>query len=396
MTYILPLISSIVGIGLGILSCLIFIQMDKTWQKATFTGGSQLGSLFIAFKQFHNIRQYITVSDMTLAITILFYLLFYMLAIFISAWLFIRHIKENEDRDFNIRTSDILFGNIEALDLNIKSRIQQIERKYNLEELKQKKSDLDSREDIVVEKEQELRKLELDIKNQRFQNIFLPIPNNKHYPICNESIENFTHYADLLWDFSRKFNNLTCGFIQRSKSQSSTEQENAIFLGYLQGISSYILSNLLDSHSARIHFRYYNKKKKSFVQLFSSLEPESEADTLKDIPQNKNSLINLSARLNRSLIMSLNPEDSYDSVSQHTEHWEDYMTMTFKSFRNEKNIPLISMGISVKKKSKHIEQMVFLNAIKVEDLIENYLLELNKYINIKKILENWEDSSECG
>jgi hypothetical protein len=127
------------------------------------------------------------------------------------------------------------------------------------------------------------------------------------------------------------------------------------------------------------------------VLVASSSESEIH-ESLTPIESNKG-MIYTAGKTKRSLIKSLNYDHHFPAIHDHI--WGDYITIIFDSFYDQDK-PYISLGISVKNKSKHGNNLYYLNYCKIENIIQDYIVKIDQKCKIIETIKNIKETIEMA
>ncbi len=358
--------------------------------------GGNIGGIFILDNYFNidniQIRMY----------SIAFCLFSFLILTFLLLIIFSHIIKEQ-----NISFRDILLGQKSWIDKYYDTKIKEIEKNLNIDELKKREEEIIKKENLLIEKEkkyneeyiqkenllqeknkiieekessleEELKKIE-NLGKQKLQ-LFLPA---KSKVIITKD------YVELIPSYFRDINNciLEMNFYEveyLKKDKINLNNFNAFLISIATAISTYIFNT--NSSEIRIHFRYLSENEnhiKGYKKLIAIIGKKVVENNMTFIPYNKNNMISKSFECKRALIRSKNIE--YDYKSNNYKVWKDYLTYTFYNLEIE-GIPFLSFGISVKNEARYKNIFYFLNHIKFEDYLQEKIESINSHFSIEQIL----------
>lgn len=148
---------SIIGIVIGVIFSLLFINFDKTWKKIASSlvsfGGS--GGIIYYASVFFGIEE-----QQTKLWTVTFLFAMFLISFIFMMFLMCKLIKDRDDDDI-LRIRDILLGQKAYIDKYYEKRAKEIDEKLNIEILEKMKEELQVKENslqertIYLEKEEE-------------------------------------------------------------------------------------------------------------------------------------------------------------------------------------------------------------------------------------------------
>lgn len=363
---------SIMGMVIGVIFSLLYINFDKTWIKiasSLLSFGGSAGFVVAA-------DSFFVVSEQSLKFWTASSLYFmFLLSFCVMMIIMCKLIKDKDDADI-LRIRDILLGRKSYIDKYYKKREQEIESK--LPSLDLREQEISNREKELAAKqeyiESELNKLK-QLSNKRLK---IVLPRDKAILINKEFVELMPSY---IADLATCINNL-----KRDTEDILNKDEFDLndFKSYLILISTYVAQDLFGgkSNDIRIHFRFYNEQSEKYEKLIAIMGTKIVSKNMTPIPY-ENSMIQESFECKRAVIKSINSEHDYKSNNYTV--WKDYMTYTFYNLkRNER--PFLTFGISVKNEVRFKNLFYFLNYFGLEEYLEEYLDQIDEQFNIKKIL----------
>ena len=365
---------SILGILVGSVFALLFINFDKTWKKilSFLFGTCGAGGFIVGLNSYFNVQ---STSEKLWGTTLLVAMI---LVSFSGVMVLVCHlIKDEKDKNV-LRIRDILLGQKSYIDKYYENRKQEIDKKLNIVVLQEREKNLIHREEILKSKEKFLEQEEERIKSLGNKKVKLPLPENRNIVVTNQFITLLPSYTKDLVRCVRIIDEYTDQFISENKSITASE-----FRGYLISISVNISNELFGGNSQiRIHFRKYEQESGCFERLFAIIGNCISNRSLTPIPF-KGSMIERSYACKCALIKSINAD--YDFASRNSREWKDYMTYTFHRIKKD-DIPSLSFGISVKNEERFKNQFYFLNFFKLEECLEDNLEKLDNYYGVNDVL----------
>lgn len=371
---------TVIGIVVGSIFALLFINFDKSWKKIVsfiFGMGGSSG-LIVVCKNYFEIKnqnmKFWTTTCLCVSLMISFIILMMVMC---------KLIKDKDDNDI-LRIRDILLGQKSYIDKYYEMRCNEIDQKLNIKELEKREQEITKRENSIENKEsyltQELKKLE-QLGNKKLK---IYLPEKANIIITNEFLKIMPSY---IRDLSKCINDIekfTEQFID--ENENITIKEITAYLMFIcLSISEYIFGGR--SQDVRTHFRKFDDKTKSYEKIISIIGNNVSNRKMTSIPYS-NSMIERSDICKRALIKSINSD--YDFSSNNNTVWKDYMTFSFYGMRYN-NFPILSFGISVKNEERFKQQFYFLNYFRIEECLEDNLEKINEAFNLEKIFYNKEE-----
>lgn len=371
---------AIIGVVIGSVFALLFINFDKSWKKICsflFGMGGSGGLIVICANYFEIITQemkFWTTTFLCLSLIISFTCMMILMCVLI---------KDKDDNDI-LRIRDILLGQKSYIDKYYEKRANEIDKRLNIEALEGRESEIIKRENSIESKEsyleQEFKKLErLGHKKLRLQ-----LPEKSNIIITNEFLKIMPSYIRDLSKCINAIEKFTEQFINENETVSVTEI-TAYLMSICLSISEYIFGG--GSQEVRTHFRCFDDKMGTYEKIISIIGNNVSNRKMTSIPYN-HSMIEKSDICKRALIKSINSD--YDFSSNNHTVWKDYMTFSFYGIRYN-NIPVLSFGISVKNEERFKQQFYFLNYFRIEECLEDNLEKINEVFDLQKIFYNKEE-----
>lgn len=366
---------SIIGIVIGVIFSLLFINFDKSWKKITSSFVSVGGTcgIIVYAGDFFGIKEQ-QMKFWTASFLYIMFLISFAFMMFIMCKL----IKDKDDADI-LRIRDILLGQKSYIDKYYEERAKEIDEKLNIdnlnkiaEELRAKENSLQERIDYIEKEEEKIN--ELGRKKLRIQ-----LPENANVTLTKDYIEVMpSYFKDIInCIIDIKFN-------EKNYLENGINDFNS-FRGYLISIALSISSYVFNGNSSeiRIHFRYYDKNKNGYVKLIAIIGKRIVETDMTFIPYDKDNMILKSYECKRALIKSINSTHDYQCNNHKV--WKDYLTYTFHNLETDGK-PFLSFGISVKNEKRYEKVFYFLNYLKFEEYLQEFIVNVNDSCGIEQIL----------
>jgi len=305
----------------------------------------------------------------------------------ILLWLFSKIFIKSLDDKYSLRMSDILLGNVKALENHTNNRQKQIDAELNYHELYELKEsnekqfeELTETKSYLLEKEKDMLHLKKYLDENLSKTVCLELPLNYKYPVTINYLNNMESYIKAFVKFDNYIFDTTEQFIENQNENSDRDLQ--IFLKtYLNFLCLSTSKILFGYHEGvRTHVRYL---KDGYYETIACCVGEIKSDKdLTKIPLKKG-MIDKSNVSKQSLIKSCNLEYHYSAQNDHV--WKDYITIPIIEIE-KKHMPLLSIGISIKYPGIHSDILKFLNFIKIETVYSKNICKINKYYDILKII----------
>lgn len=372
----IPLCSISIGVVIGVIDALFFMNFDSTWKKiftVLFGLGGSGGLIPLSFEWF--IIEKSQERMLFVSCLIFSFIFSFILALFIASLL----IKDKND-DIKIRFGDILLGQQEYIKKYYDKRIHQIDNQLNIPLLDQREKELEKRERICSESEKQIQEEQKKIQlwgKDKITFILPALPTNKRIVISQRFINQIPGFVSELKFLYSRIKNAT---------DSLLEKNNILLVdlkGFFCEISTYIMDYLFAEEEVRVHFRKYafENEKYEMICAITGRDKKPEA-SLTPIPFN-NSMIQRSYDCRRGVLRSLNLEADFPGV--HYTKWKEYLTITFGNITKD-NMPILSMGISVQNKEKYEDIFYFLGFINFDIFINDRIEDINRKFSLEKKL----------
>ena len=364
---------SIIGLVIGVIFSLLFINFDKSWKKITSSlasiGGS--GGLLVCANKFFGIEEQVMkfYTTSALYITFLFGFFFMML-------LMCKLIKDKDDSDI-LRIRDIILGQKSYIDKYYEKRASEIDARLGIPILEERERKVNKRECSIEEKEQFIKQEQTKINRLGNKKLRMNLPEQNNIIITQHFLETLPSY---IGDFSKCINNIK---VSTESFIKDDEKDIEYLKAYLLAVATFIAQYIFGGNNdIRVHFRYYNESTSKFEKLISVEGTNVATKKMTPIPY-EDSMIKKSFECKRCLIKSINSD--YDYKSNNYTKWKDYMTFTFYNLkRNE--MPYLTFGISVKNAARYQDVFYFLNFIELEVYLNEYIENIDQEMGFEGIL----------
>lgn len=369
--------SLVAGILSGAFVGVLFFQVDKTWKKLFyFTGGQgSLGGLFfLAFYQL-GLRPELKLPLFTI------YLVAAFLTAIISLCLLVKHLND-QNTVYKITTLDILLNYDGVIKEYYDCKKKEINNKLDVSRIEEKELHLIEKDRLLIDKEIRLNELDDRLSNIVKQGLHIDLPMKFPFPVDGHFLKLIPVFVASLHDFQIKFKCFSDEFFSEIDERRKNFSDYTIFKTYLLAIGHYVCEHLFDSKNVRIHFRKLaGDRHEKIVVCFGSVPSDLPIKAFKS----NQGMIYHAGKAKRSLIKSANLDLHVPGNNDHI--YEDYITLVFDRFIiDESEIPIISMGISVKNHEAYRCLMYFLNFVKFEQIVQTHLLEFDRRIKINEEL----------
>jgi hypothetical protein len=374
------LFSFIIGFILGIVLAYLFIRNKRVWLSYSMFIGANSGIVFLlknTFSEFNVDKSHFlgltTFCMFILSITTLY-----------GISLLVKKIKEESKLDvLKITFIDILVGGGKVFEKHYKYRKDQIDKDLKYSELVLQKKEIDNKIEILKDKERVNKDQEARINILLENNILcIDVPISFKQPLDYHIINRLPEYFKCLSNFVRYTTESTIDFF--NKIENLPKENNPIYLKtYLNWISSNFQTAFFKSDDVRIHFRILDDNK--LYVPYTVWGGSNSERKLTPIPVGSG-LIYHAGKEKRSLVKSANVDLNY--VTRNNVKWEDYLTIIFEDelfFKGEN--PILSMGVSVRHAESYSDLLRFLSFIRIEEVIQYFLLKVDTKLPIIKNLK---------
>jgi hypothetical protein len=376
------LVPIFIGAVQGLFTGLLIFNIDEFIKRIGVIAGNILGGggvIFLAVESFpkFNFQQLKIPSFIYLYLGLL--LVSFLITIFVIA----SRLKKRKIPP-KIDIYDVLFGQKKALERIWKIRVQYIEDELNIEAMQKEKEQVRKEKEQVLSKEEEvivqiqkLETLKKDIKESSKFTIVLP--ENQPVPITDRFIKLIPSFIDGVVKFCTCTSELLSEFEKEIKGGKRTSEE--VVLGYLNALCSYSCVALFGNGDVRAHFRILHSG--NYEMIMCNLSDGKWEGSVTPIPASEG-MICAAGKCKRSMIKEHNLKHHYETDRKHI--YTNYITLVFDEFFDN-DVPIISMGISVKCNVMYDELLDFINYIKIEQFIQSQLIRLRRVVGSKCMLE---------
>lgn len=366
---------ALIGIIIGSVFALLFINFDKSWKKICsflFGVSGSSGLIVICANYFEITTQemkFWTTTFLCLALMISFAGMMILMCVLI---------KDKNDNDI-LRIRDILLGQKSYIDKYYEKRSNEIDNKLQIpilvereRRITQKENDYNAKEMYI---QNELEKINI-LGNKKLR---IELPENKKIIVTEKFIKVLPSYIESFTKCINDIKRQTDFFIQSHKEDVNIDD----VITYLLSISTFVSQNIFGGNiDVRVHFRCYDENTKLFEKLISVTGTKVDSKQMTSIPY-ENSMIQKSYELKKCLIKSIN--SNYDYQSNNYTKWKDYMTYTFYNL-NRYNIPILTFGISIKNTERYKDLFYFLIFAEFEIYLNDCIESVNQVVDFERIL----------
>lgn len=383
-----------IGIFVGIISGFTFSFLCLSFNKGWATVGSTSGP-FVLFLVIYKIMK-----ELGKAVTI-DNLLSYIkgcigstcLTIFILILVFLIYLKVKKDVPIKLNIINFLFGNEKLKEKYQELTALSAEKKFKLDEYREKIQELNEQIEHYKRQVSVYKQKEKSLNEAIEEGIYLELPYNNSIPLDKTFINEIPLNVSKMLKFYKSMVDSTEKIIQNYKeaNDSSIEMAEVAFNYFLDEICQNISGCFFNPQDVRVHFRYLTSVR-TYKKITVFSEGKKCDDDLK-ILKCSEGMINAAIEHKRSLIKSLNPNNH--CLGSNDVIWKDYMVIIFDKFCRGK-YPQLCMGVDVKNENIYRNIFYFLNLCNLDRTVQNFLTQLNKEINICKVLENKNIVDEAG
>lgn len=347
----------LVGLGVGgfsgIIFSLLYFSYDKSWKVFGSSSGPGIAFSFVLkLLGKDDIIQYLLgyFTMLPLAIIILFALLN-------------SYLKKN-----GINSSLVYFffekDSLKKL-INKHTSLEELR-----EELTKKGEDLNMREGVCKQKEN-------FIKNSNKDVTCIDLPQKVSVPVYELILQEMPTLIRSLSKFCNCMDRIILEYIEtQNGDKKGIDMKQEGFLGLLEKFCECMVDHFFVSPEVRIHFNKLTNN--SYESIIVYNEGEKEDVKLKRIDKDKG-IIGLASKNKCSIIKSLNSK--HHIKGKNDSKWSEYMVIAFDK------IPSLYMCIDVKNLYKYKNVLLFLNYCKIEEIIQEYLIQIDKSLNIEELLD---------
>lgn len=373
----------LLGLTLAGSEALLLIRFSKN---IIVNSIGMFGGLGVLFGIWNYSYRMLMIKDLMIPTFICFFSSF-VLGFCLLLWLFSKLFIKSLDDKYSLRMSDILLGNVKALENHTNNRQKQIDAELNYFELNELKEsnekqteELTKTKNFLLEKEKDMFNLKKLLDEKLSKTVCLELPLNYKYPVTVNYLNNMESYIKAFVKFDNYIFDTTEQFIENQKENSDRDLQIFIktYLNFLCLSTSEILFGCHEG--VRTHVRYL---KDGYYETIACCVGDIKSDKgLTKIPLKKG-MIDKSNVSKQSLIKSCNLEYHYSAQNDHI--WKDYITIPIIEIE-KKHMPLLSIGISIKYPGIHSDLLKFLNFIKIETVYSKNICKINKYCDILQII----------
>ncbi|AKC63150.1 Uncharacterised protein [Clostridium sporogenes] len=376
----------IIGVGIGIISgitfCILYFSFNKAWAVVSTTTGP-FALFFVIYKVMKDSGSFVTSGNiisytvgwiMTMSITIV---------ILIS--IFIVYLKFKKDVPVNLNIINFLFG-----DESLKKSYQELtslkaQKEINSKEYQEKINELNEQIEHYKRQASIYKQKEKSLNRAIEEGVYLELPYNNNIPLDKSFISEIPLNTYKLLQFNDIMARRTEVAIKNyiETKDTSIEMKEISLNYFIDDICKNVSECFFNPQDVRVHFRYLtslNTYKK--VAIFS--EGKKCDDDLK-ILKCTEGMIKAAITYKSSLIKSINQDNH--CIGTNDRKWKDYMVIIFDKFCYG-SYPQLCMGIDVKNENIYRNIFYFLNLCNIDEIIQGFLVELDKKIEISKVIEN--------
>nr|WP_297940170.1 hypothetical protein [uncultured Lachnoclostridium sp.] len=370
------LLFSLMGIITGSIFALLFFQTGDKWFRlvASLIGLNGNGTIWFTVRVLVGNKKKLIIACSCID------LISFIITAIIVFFLLCRTLRDKDGKQI-IKPRDIFFGQKKFIDECYTQFAEEIKNDFYSKEVEEEKQRLNTEKISLLNQEKDIASREEKLKEQTKNAIVMKLPIEASIPVTNDFLGQFPDFIDCVAKFINDVNHITDDYIVRCPND---DNKYSLLRSYLLSICSFTIKDLFETSSdnVRIHFRIL--KNNQYIKFIAQMGGSIYEEELTPMPKNKG-MIKQSSMTQTSLIKSLNYK--YDVSAKHRNKWEDYMTITFTEICKDKT-PYLSMGISVKNKEKFKHLLYFLNFFKIENFLQEQILEIDKVYNIVNTIEN--------
>lgn len=376
------MLSVIMGCMTGIIYGYLFIQNDRQWVNISsfFGGNSGLIYMFCKTLNFFTIPQGKQIYHV-----IVFLFLMATFTIVTILFLIKRLLKDTENEPLRITLTDIILGNKKVFTDYYQQRKDLVDKHLNIDELERQTNFLDNREKEISIREKSIQETKKSLDKSTLNKVHIDLPINFKFLVNNDFLKELPEYLNHFGDFTKGLYDITVDFLCELPEKAKEHSDKELVKTYLNMINCYFVTAFFGGMDSRSHFRILKDKNFEKICAWSGRTDVSDK-SLTSIPLGKG-MIYYAGIEKRSLVKSANLHKHYKS--ENDSKWEDYLTIIFpdEPFLKQ-GIPQISMGVSVRFSNRYTNLLYFLSFIRIEDVILDRLIEVNKELEIMEILSN--------
>lgn len=367
------------GLLAGFIFTILFISFDSGWKKIL----SAIFSIMVSGSGLWNIYDKYRVDTPAVFVS-MGCLCLSLIISFIICFMIACRILIDKDNNDTLRARDILLGQKKYIETYYENKAREIDVRLNIPTLEKREQEVAHLEQIYDAKIESFEQDKADFNKLTAGKLKIKLPEKKELIVTKEFLDLFPSYVENLGEFVHAINSETEIFLKglKERNQNATYEDLVVFLTM---ISMHIIGHLFhkSAKDVRVHFRYYDDKKKGFNKLISFIASKEYKRDMTFIPCDKANMIMKSFECRRALIKSHNID--YDYVGKNSTTWPEYMTGAFYNITKDEK-PCISFGISVKNAAKYRHLFNFLNYCKVDAYIQEVIEQFNEQCSIEAIL----------
>lgn len=373
MGWLVCIFYAVVGIIIGAIFSLLFIQMDQRWKTSVLSAigvPSFLGILYA-------INEYMDISNNKglFYYTSVIYIGFLLLTIFVVMCI-TGYLIKSQAGIVKIRFLDILLGYNKCLEEYYNSRKKEVDKELKYDELMGIKSETEKLVANYQEKE--------NILNEQLNNsIYMSLPLNSRMPINNRFLSCIPGYTNNLLQFYHSLESNTEMFCKEYKKGKTDGLE--FLYAYLSSICIDINTKLFNDSTNHIRTHFRVKKDKSYVKFIAFKGSSQFYNDLTEIPIDSG-MIKTSFENRCSLIKSQNISLHHRATNDGI--WRNYISFAIYDICKD-GYPLLTIGISVSDEALYNDMLYFINFCQVERIISNCISRIDEVCNIHEIVEEY-------
>lgn len=364
----------ILGLLVASFEAILFIRFSKNIIANTVGVLGGIGVVLGIWQYSYNMLQ---IENLMIP-TLLCFVVSFGVGFCVLLWLFSRIFINKIDNSNSLRMIDILIGDVKALENHTSNRQKQIDKELNYTELLEMKEKNEAEIELISRKKNDLDKLKTTLHESLSETICLELPVNYRHPVTVNYLNNMEPYIKAFVIFDNYIFNSTNQFIENQGEHSKRNLKMFLktYLAFLCLATSKILFN--NHEGVRTHVRYLKDGNYETIACCIG-EDESDKDLTK-IPIKKG-MIFKSCEIKQSLIKSCNLDDHFPAQNDHV--WKDYITIPIIDIESDQqNVPLLSIGISIKYPGLHSDMLKFLNFMKIETVYSKNICKIDEKYDI--------------
>lgn len=366
------LVGTISGLTLG----WAIFSMNKNVQRAIFSTGA-LGVFMIEFIAYDKYFTILPENEVGMFVVFLTFSIISFAIFLINAFKMLK----NQETKYKINTWEILFGNNEVFEhyyaLKKKEIDELLNTTHDIEKITKDLKENNITRSLLKQKEDSLNDIQIKLDNIIKMKQNISIPHEYIFPVDKRFLQYIPKFIHTIANFHHQLNQYTSDFINTIENNNLDKKQ--IIESYLTGLSMFTGEHLFNWNNIRIHFRQQSSTNQQYIKYLAFEEDNIEyTDNMSALPNNEG-IIKECINSKRSLVKSANISLHISGSNDHK--WKNYITMVFDKFIYQ-NYPVLTMTISVQHDVEHQEFLYFLSYIRVEEIIQTNLEQVNKKINI--------------